>query len=371
MPPQRRETKFVLVKWVECKLGPCKDVVHQDNIMADQNYPAIEEGQTRIILCGKRNIHRKGKILKRGSERALKLLRVRPDGSLGDVGPCIPTRRECEHFHALSTRRAEAEALADADAYDTILDHNASWDAPNVQGEMLKPDEGTLSARVFSVEEVTALARALPPNPTTEQVREVLWSLPCLRQQDPQNERALVPGIKCYVNTHVLSTLHRQYKDKKNLGLYMGALLRTLVPERVLAVPHLTARGMCKPGSVGLPKPIYEAIKVYMEHRMQPPKNGWANAINSIINVCRTKLLTQRLSSATEASIRRQNDRLQSETQEVQEQNVGLQNLQQPLQENLDQIMGHMNLQQGDLQEQQQEQEQDTFAALLAQSIMT
>ncbi|KAK3916614.1 Polyprotein P1234, partial [Frankliniella fusca] len=125
--------------------------------------------------------------LKEWSERALKLLGVRPDGSLGDVGPCIPTRRECEHFHALPTRRAESEALADADAYDTILDHNASWDVPNVQGEMLKPDEGTLSARVFSVE-VTALARALPPNPTTEQVREVLWSLPCLCQKDPQNE---------------------------------------------------------------------------------------------------------------------------------------------------------------------------------------
>ncbi|XP_052129403.1 uncharacterized protein LOC127750849 [Frankliniella occidentalis] len=90
---------------------------------------------------------------------------------------------------------------------------------------------------------------------------------------------------------HVTSTMHR---NNKKMGVYLGALLRLLVPERVLAMPHLSARGMLLPGKIGLPKPIYEAVKVYMEHRGLHPQNGFANGINVIMGSCRQKIAQER-----------------------------------------------------------------------------
>ena len=36
---------------------------------------------------------------------------------------------------------------------------------------------------------------------------------------------------------------------------------KVLNSEQVLALPLLTAKGMCKPGTLGLPKPIFEAVQ--------------------------------------------------------------------------------------------------------------
>ncbi|KAK3909766.1 hypothetical protein KUF71_019775 [Frankliniella fusca] len=170
------------------------------------------------------------------------MLRVALGGSISEDGPCIPTRRECEHFRAQSTRRAEAEEISDADAYDAILNDNNSWIVPDEQvTDPDKPDEGTISTQVYDLEEVIAMARSLPQNASKEDVRKILWSLPCLRVTNPETDKAIVPGIKCYANSHAMGTMFRQYKDKK-VGLYVGAMLRYLVPERVLAMPHVTAR---------------------------------------------------------------------------------------------------------------------------------
>ncbi|XP_052126874.1 uncharacterized protein LOC113214419 [Frankliniella occidentalis] len=251
-PVPRRRGVFALVKWTDCKLGPCRDVVHQDKIVVDGAQDIIEEGQHRAVKCGKAETQRMC------AERALKLLRVSPDGTVTEGGPCIPTRRECEHYHAVSTLREEAEAIADADAYDAILDDNASWDIainPDQQAEPLKPDEGIISERVWTLDQVTAMAKNLPSNASAEDVRKILWSLPCLRQLDPVSEKPLVPGIPCFFNVHtsppcIASTEEIRWDCR-----------RALVPERVLALPHLTARGLCSPGTVGLPKPIFEAVK--------------------------------------------------------------------------------------------------------------
>ncbi|KAK3929022.1 hypothetical protein KUF71_017508 [Frankliniella fusca] len=200
------------------------------------------------------------------------MLRVALGGSISEDGPCIPTQRECEHFRAQSTRRAEAEEISDADAYDAILNDNNSWIVPDEQvTDPDKPDEGTISTQVYDLEEVIAMARSLPQNASKEDVRKILWSLPCLRVTNPETDKAIVPGIKCYANSHAMGTMFRQYKDKK-VGLYVGAMLRYLVPERVLAMPHVTARVMCRPNAVGLPKPIFEAIKGTAYYAYGPQK---------------------------------------------------------------------------------------------------
>lgn len=70
----------------------------------------------------------------------------------------------------------------------------------------------------------------------------------------------MVPGMRCYANKHALHLIHTDHVDKKP-GQYLSALLKLLVPERVLALPHLVAKGTGRPGVVALPKAIYDCIK--------------------------------------------------------------------------------------------------------------
>ena len=132
----------------------------------------------------------------------------------------------------------------------------------------------------------------------------------------------------------------------------MSALLRHLVPEEVLALPNLTARGLCKPGTLGIPKPIFEAVKskskpikfidpdkqchifkhlvytstaacpgnadafysciwffnfaVFMENIEMMPKNGWANAVNGIIDSCRQRQRERNLEAEAAAPLQAQ-----------------------------------------------------------------
>lgn len=67
-----------------------------------------------------------------------------------------------------------------------------------------------------------------------------------------------MPGIPVYINTHTLSTIHREEFGKP--GLYLSHLLKELVPNEVLALPYVTARGS-KPGTVGLPSQLFKALK--------------------------------------------------------------------------------------------------------------
>lgn len=56
---------------------------------------------------------------------------------------------------------------------------------PAVEGQQdLMPDEGCVSALHLTIDQVTAMARDLPSDAPKEEVRRILWSLPCLRQQD-------------------------------------------------------------------------------------------------------------------------------------------------------------------------------------------
>ena len=68
----------------------------------------------------------------------------------------------------------------------------------------------------------------------------------------------MVGGINCFINQHTISTLHRDHGE--NPGIYMGALLKELVPEEVLSLPYVTARGK-RPGTVALPSQLYKCVK--------------------------------------------------------------------------------------------------------------
>jgi hypothetical protein len=69
MPPERvgKATKNLLVKWLDCTLGPCRDVVHQDRVVEDPEKASIEEGQIRFVKCGKAEVRRKCLVLKKGA----------------------------------------------------------------------------------------------------------------------------------------------------------------------------------------------------------------------------------------------------------------------------------------------------------------
>ena len=72
----------------------------------------------------------------------------------------------------------------------TVNNNGAVTVTEEGQTHALKSDEGTPNELCQTVEDVIKLVRELPKVPTREQARKVLWTLPCLRFRDPQNEES-------------------------------------------------------------------------------------------------------------------------------------------------------------------------------------
>ncbi|KAK3911383.1 50S ribosomal protein L1 [Frankliniella fusca] len=228
----------------------------------------LQPGMHVNVMWAKETV-KKGTILELGSERGLKLLRVDATGS-PTSGAGIPCRRECELRQKVSYRREVVQAEADQNLYETVETSSSLIGT-------------TLATRMppFSRAELLEQITALPAVPSPEQVQGILERLPCFAASSTADIR-LVVGIDVFINTNILATIHRVHMHRP--GTYMSLVLRELVPENVMCLPYISAKGK-GPTKVGLPKDLFKAITVYINHRTKyQPINGWANSINCVFN---------------------------------------------------------------------------------------
>ncbi|KAK3907390.1 Putative tyrosine-protein phosphatase auxilin [Frankliniella fusca] len=288
-PRGPRVTKFAIVLWKDCP-DPCADVVHMKKInppgrqhdahagtsgghALPQALPNLQPGMNVTVLWSK-DTEKHGQIVLLGAERTLRKLKIDESGKVCS-GRGLLGRRECELRQTIRHRRGVVQVAADAQLLHTVNTEPAA--------------NGGTEVLPFKSGELEACLAALPVTPTLEEVKKIVTRLPCLAPQSDYDIQ-IVKGIPVYVNTFVLSTLHRRYEEKP--GAYFSKLLAELVPAKVQRLPYITAAGK---GStkVGLPQTLMKALIVYIDQRTNgkyKPHNGFANAVNSALTYERDRL---------------------------------------------------------------------------------
>ncbi|XP_026291022.1 uncharacterized protein LOC113215597 [Frankliniella occidentalis] len=271
-PRGPRVTKFALILWKDCA-EPCADVVHikkisaGDGVNGNQPRPNLQPGMV-VTVSWFKDAEKQGQIIQLGAERPLKKVCIDENGNVNAAGVRLLGRRECEMRQTIRHRRGAVQSAADAQLLQTVNDELA------VRDHEIVP---------FKPGELERFLRALPDNPSLEEVDHVVKRLPCLAPQSDLDVQ-LVKGFPVYINTYMLATLHRLYETKP--GAYLSKLLTELVPPKVQRLPNLTAVGK---GStkVGLPEIVLKTLIVYVDNRSRgeyKPHNGFPNAINAILS---------------------------------------------------------------------------------------
>ncbi|KAK3910185.1 Transposon TX1 uncharacterized 149 kDa protein [Frankliniella fusca] len=256
---------------------PCADVVHVKKIGNHQR-PNLQPGMV-VTVSWSKETEKMGRIIQLGAEKTPKKLRIDGNGKVCATGGLLG-RRECDMRQTIRHRRGVVQSAADAQLLRTVNDELAVGDHEIVP---------------FKPAELESFLRALPDNPTLEEVNHVVKRLPCLAPLSDLDVQ-LVKGFPVYINTYLLATLHRLYETKP--GAYLSKLLTELVPPKVQGLPNLTAVGK---GStkVGLPEIVLKTLIGIVYVRGQPftgrvqatqwlPQRHLCNAILSYERDCRS-----------------------------------------------------------------------------------